>query len=285
MISAMLDHNRFKLLHGPYHMPRCKVGGWLRCCIRGLVRVEGIMDAPMQWPYTKQAGRAGRPILILCGDLVRAVQRESETAIMYFWGVSTTTVTKWRKALGVERANEGTRSLFSRWGHETLSREDIARKRLEAVKSPERAAKSGAARRGKVLSEETRAAISRAKLGQKHSDASKRKMSAAQRRRVRPPRGASFEPEVTALLGTMTDREVAERTGLTEPAVASRRRVLKIAAFLKKRPQQRPLKWSAARVKLLGTMPDGALAKKLGCTLMAVFYARRRLGIAAYRQS
>src|ERR1043165_1241128 len=83
---------------------------------------------------------------------------------------------------------------------------------LEATRTgmPERAAKSGAAHRSKAISEMTRAAISKAKKGQKHSAESRRKMSESQKRRVRPPRGSSFEPEVTALLGTMTDREGEE---------------------------------------------------------------------------
>jgi hypothetical protein len=281
----MNQEDRVKLLFGPYQMPRCKVGGWLTCHMRGRVKVEGLTDAPIMWPYTRQRSGVGRPILILCGDLVRAVERESEMALLHWWGVSTTTVTKWRKALNVVRVNEGTRELFSRWGHETLSREDIARKRLEAVKSPERAAKSGAARRGKALSEVTRAAISKAKEGQKHSAESRHKMSESQKRRVRAPRGSSFEPEVTALLGTMPDREVAGRTGLTEAAVVSRRRVLKIAAFVKRNLPRKPPKWTPARDALLGTAPDHIIAKKLRCSPLSVFNRRRKLGIPAFRAS
>src|ERR1043165_6715558 len=130
---------------------------------------------------------------------------------------------------------------------------DIAQKRKASLKSPDRAAKIGDAKRGRPISEEARAAIARAKKGQKHSAQTRRKMGEAQRRRVRPPRGGSFEPEVTALLGTTPDREVAERTGLTEAAVVSRRRVLKIAAFVKRAPQGKQPRGTPERDSLLGT--------------------------------
>jgi hypothetical protein len=58
----MLDVDRFKLLFGPYRMPRCRVGRtWLHCAIRGQVRVVGISDAPIMWPLCK-AGKHLVPI-------------------------------------------------------------------------------------------------------------------------------------------------------------------------------------------------------------------------------
>jgi hypothetical protein len=41
----MLPAIRFKLLFGPYKMPRCKIGGTLKCRRRGKVRVVAISDA------------------------------------------------------------------------------------------------------------------------------------------------------------------------------------------------------------------------------------------------
>ncbi len=77
----MHARDRTKLLAGPYRTPRCKIGGALRCAMRGKVVVCGIHEAPIQWPYTLRKKGGGRPMLILCGDLARAVQHESETAI------------------------------------------------------------------------------------------------------------------------------------------------------------------------------------------------------------
>jgi hypothetical protein len=69
-----------KLIGGHYRMPRCKVGRTLRCLRRGAVKVCGIHEALIQWPYTLPRTQGGRPILILCGHLARAVRTESISA-------------------------------------------------------------------------------------------------------------------------------------------------------------------------------------------------------------
>jgi hypothetical protein len=56
------------------------------------------------------------------------------------------------------------------------------------------------------------------------------------------------------LLGTMTDRNVAQRLGRSRQAVAERRRKLRIPPF---QPHRRP--WSRLEEELLGTMPDARL--------------------------
>src|SRR5437868_3305934 len=144
----MHESERVKLISGPYRTPRCKVGGFLRCAKRGRVLVRGIHEAPIQWPYTLPK-KGGRPMLILYGDLARAVRVESETAICYWWGVGTMTVWKWRRALGIRRVNEGTSALLSRWSPETVQSDEALRQLANALGSPERAAKIAAAKRGK----------------------------------------------------------------------------------------------------------------------------------------
>jgi hypothetical protein len=101
--------------------------------MRGKVRVRGIHEAPIQWPYTLPEKGGGRPMLILCGDLARAVRVESETAICHWWGVGITTVWKWRKALGVERTTEGTVALLSRLAPETVQSEKAVQELADAV--------------------------------------------------------------------------------------------------------------------------------------------------------
>ena len=59
-------------------------------------------------------------------------------------------------------------------------------------------------------------------------------MSAAQKRRgIRPPavKGLTWMPEEDAILGTMSDANVAERIGRTLSAVQSRRYLLGVGAF------------------------------------------------------
>jgi hypothetical protein len=67
----MIDRERFKLLHGPYKAPRCKLGRVLFCGMRGEVVVKGISAGRIPWHMTR--GRRGRAAFILCGDLVRSV--------------------------------------------------------------------------------------------------------------------------------------------------------------------------------------------------------------------
>jgi hypothetical protein len=128
----MLESDRVKLLFGPYRMPRCRVGGFLKCSMRGKVTVRGIHEALIQWPYTLQE-RCGRPLLILCGALARAVRRESEVAVAHWWGVSQWTVWKWRKELGVDAINKGTSALLSRMTLDSIQSDDGTARRMEAL--------------------------------------------------------------------------------------------------------------------------------------------------------
>jgi hypothetical protein len=78
----MRDADRSRLLFGPYRTPRCRVGQRVRCLARGAVTVHALTDAPIPWPV----GKRGRALsLVLCGDLARAVRRESVVAVAHWW--------------------------------------------------------------------------------------------------------------------------------------------------------------------------------------------------------
>ena len=109
------DAERYRLLHGPYLAPKCKVGGWLTCRVRGRVKVAAFSAAKVQWPMAQRPVGGGKRFLIVCGDLAKAIRLESTTAIQHWWGVKHHTVWTWRKALGVEQNNDGTRRLRSKW--------------------------------------------------------------------------------------------------------------------------------------------------------------------------
>src|SRR5437867_12968044 len=101
---------------------------------------------------------------------------------------------------------------------------------------------------------------------------------------TRPPAaGVPWTADEEALLGTMKDREVAERTGRTESAVSSRRYVFNVAAFTNRKARGKPVKWTPTKERLLGTMPDTVLARRLDCSPMSVFNRRRRLKIPPFR--
>lgn len=84
-----------------------------------------------------------------------------------------------------------------------------------------------------------------------------------------------------ALLGTMSDRELAERLRCSTPAVSQRRRELGIPAF---RPQAAPIRWTRRRLSRLGKVSDESLAREMGVTMIAVNFKRRRLGIPPFRE-
>ena len=50
----MNDPDRFKLLFGPYKTPRGRVGAWVRCDVRGEVRVCGLSEARIPWPVARR---------------------------------------------------------------------------------------------------------------------------------------------------------------------------------------------------------------------------------------
>lgn len=104
-----------RLLRAPYVPPDAEVGQTLRCMLRGdRVKVCGWSTGRIRWPLAR-IGRGGKGSYIMTPELVRAVRVESSAAICHWWGAGTTTVSQWRRALGVEQFNEGTKKLYSLW--------------------------------------------------------------------------------------------------------------------------------------------------------------------------
>ena len=160
----MPEHHRVKLIGGPYQTPRCRIGGKLRCEVRGKVTVRGISDVLIPWPFTWIREDDRRPALILCGDLARAVKVESGAAVQHWWGVSQYYATLWRRTLGVDPVNDGTSALLSRLVPNSLGTEKAKKRQARAARSPERAAKTAALRgrpRPKHVIEAVRRKLSR----------------------------------------------------------------------------------------------------------------------------
>ena len=105
------------LIRGPYAAPPCEIGSRLNCQLRGWVRVDGLTNAPIPWPWTHDTRlkgvRAGKRSLILCGDLLSAVRAESVQSLAHHWGADRKVVYRWRRALGVERFNAGTKAIWT----------------------------------------------------------------------------------------------------------------------------------------------------------------------------
>lgn len=100
-----------KLIGGPYNTPICRIGGTLPDLRhhRTEKTVRGITDAIIPWPYYRM--NKG-PSLILCGDLVIALNTESPLAISYYWGISLSFVVALKRAINAPKRTEGTKA---RW--------------------------------------------------------------------------------------------------------------------------------------------------------------------------
>lgn len=84
------------------------------------------------------------------------------------------------------------------------------------------------------------------------------------------------------LVGKMPDKAVAEALGVKKASIAYIRSKLGVPAFDQERAHQG--RWTPENVALLGTMTDSELAAKLNCETHSVFKARKRRGVAPFRQ-
>lgn len=103
-----------QLQFGPYKTPRFKFGDTVTCELRGAISITGFSDGRIPWPIGRPMDTPRLRTIVLYGALVDAVWNESSSALCYWFGVSTTTVTKWRHTLGVPRSNPGSSKLWSR---------------------------------------------------------------------------------------------------------------------------------------------------------------------------
>jgi hypothetical protein len=214
--------------------------------MRGTVKVGGYSDGPIPWPV-----KWGTRSLILCGDLADAVKQESEVAVGHHWGVSIGVVQNWRRALGVEMYNPGTRMLQHRSGLENATPAKM--RRITALART-------AGRRPK-------------------SKAWRRRMAEMVRRRIATrgpinPRHRMWQPAEDQMLGTASDEELAVRLRRSPGAVRSRRRALGIDLQAPRNPM-----WTRTEEKLLGTASDAEVARLLGRGERGVQIRRQALGI------
>jgi hypothetical protein len=220
----MRQSDRVKLHFGPCRAPYVRRGRRIMCVLRGEVLTDGMTDARIPWPI----GRAGRTrSIVLCGDLEKAVERESFQAIMHWWGVSHVTVGKWRRALKVPTTNEGTRLLRIAYANSPAGKA-ARQKAWSKARDPVRREKIAASKRGKKRPAAVVAGMRARMLGKKLSKTTRRKMSEVHRARgTRPPKaGPVWSTEEEALLRRLPAGEVAQQTGRSLSAVYSRRSAL-----------------------------------------------------------
>jgi hypothetical protein len=203
--------DKVRLLFGPYRPPRLKRGRRATCLYRDAdVVITGMSDGRIPWPRCcSLAGGGGGSGLLVDEELARAVRGESAAAVMYWFGVSCSTVWLWRKALGVAgwTATEGTRRL------------------MRGV------AEKGAAKvRGKPLPPE--------QVERRRHTAREKNLGENLRRAARARKWPAWQ---VRLLGTVPDEEVAGRIGRSANAVRVMRTRLAIpSACDRRRRENRP---------------------------------------------
>ena len=215
------DSDRFKLRFGKYQTPAFRYGATVRCEVFGEVKIVGLSDGRIPWPI----GARGRyRTLVIFKGLAKAVRNESNQAVCHWWGLTPQTISKWRKALGVKRINAGTFATKSEYAQEPWAVK-ARRKAVSKARDPERVAKIAASRRGKPLAASVRAALRKANLGKKASEATRQKMSeAAKAWGTWPPAaGRAWTAKEDRLALTLPTAQAAKRTGRTVSAVESRR--------------------------------------------------------------
>lgn len=116
----------------------------MQCEIRGMVEVRGWHDAPIMWPLTWEPRK--RRTLIVTGDLIRALENESVTAICHHWSVGRTTMQRWKAALKIghtERSKEIRREICG-----SMAQDEHANERRKESITPARMANLHAHPRG-----------------------------------------------------------------------------------------------------------------------------------------
>lgn len=90
--------------------------------------------------------------------------------------------------------------------------------------------------------------------------------------------GYAWPPHAVAMLGTASDRDVAEELGISFTSVAMKRKLLQIPPFQAPNEQ---IEWTQEMVAQLGVAPDRAVAARFGLGTKSVSRKREELGIAA----
>lgn len=261
------------LIGGPYVPPEIPPSGVMFCEMRGTVIAKKYTDAPIPWPRVNKTGKHSP---VLCGDLIRAVQTESEIAVAYHWGVGVVTVWKWRKALGVGRVTPGTSRELLKSGNKGCLQSEIAAKGREAARQPEALAKMAATKRGKPAHPNTKAVLLAAAKRPKSE-----KWKAKRRKKTVEPggRGRKNIDWDKQPLGEIPDTEIAQKLGCTQSAVVHARKKRGIPAAKSNIRKLTPAEWEE---QPFGLVSDVDIAKRLKVTVTAVSRQRRIRGIPAF---
>jgi hypothetical protein len=141
--------------------------------------------------------------------------------------VDNQTVTKWRRALGVEVTTVGTSRLRSE--HIAEFGDAMRQESVKKARDPEQRRKISESMRGKPPPQHVLDAAHAARRGTHNTEETRRKISEAlQRRGVLVPGTIPWNAEEDELVKTLPAEEVVRRTGRSLTAVYTRRNRLRV---------------------------------------------------------
>lgn len=209
-----------------YVTPKFKYGQIVFDDVRGEVEIVGLTDAAIPWPIGKKRN-AKSPVVYK--DLTRAIRIESNATVCELWGITPQTVTKWRKALGVERMNAGTLRRYS----EMITPERKAKMQasLEPTRrDPVRIEKIRQSKIGKPRPKSVIERVRQANIGRKWTVEQRRK-HLERRKRQYPAAYRRWTAEEDQLILILTIREASIRTGRPRGRIRQRRRELGVKPY------------------------------------------------------
>ncbi len=211
------------LRFGPYRTPQFDYGDVVIDSVRGEVVIDRISDAKIPWPIGRRGG-ARSPVVF--GDLERAVRSEANVTVCHWWGVTPQTVTKWRKALGVDAVNAGTSAVLS--GNMTPAKREAMKVRREPkYRDTERNEKIRQSRLGKPRPKHVIEALRQSHIGRKRSADTLQRQHEARQRRF-PMSYAPWTAAEDEIVRTSTIKDAAEATGRSIGRIERRRAELGI---------------------------------------------------------
>jgi len=103
------DEERYQLIGGPLLAPNLRRGDVVICFVRDCdCIVTGWTDGRVAWPKGRARGK-GATGPIVTEDLARALAVESGIALCYWLGITSQTITKWKRAIGLGPHTPGQR--------------------------------------------------------------------------------------------------------------------------------------------------------------------------------
>jgi hypothetical protein len=215
------------------------------------------------------------------GDLVKAVKKEAPVALYFWWGVKASAVTRWRRALGVELSNPGTRILREAIGYDPRVVQGLKKAHAKA-NDPVRRAKISVANKGRKVSDKVRKRLSELRTGTKLSAETRRKIGETYRKRGHLPVWVTnpWTPEEDELVRALDPDEVAKRTGRPLRRVHARRYFLGVT---RERGYNGTSLWTPEEDELVRTLEPKEVVKRTGRPLQSIYDRRHHLGVTRER--